>query len=412
MTNMPLFTPVTIGKRTAVNRMVINAMECNDADEKGNPTPKTYGRYEKLFQGSAGVIFLEAISVGYESRARKNQLSVLPHNKDALKSFVSALKKVNPEPLFIWQLTHSGELSQPDFSRRVCVKPLPGYEGDVLTESEVEEIIDRFAQGAKIAYDSGADGVDIKLCHGYLGTQILRPYNDREWKYGGSWDKRSRFAYDLYDRVREAVPDPDFLIGSKVTLWEGIPGGQGTAGPDTAVMDLTEPLDLVRGLEEHGAHFIMVSAGNPNLTVALAHPDRRIPEYAYLHHLFQQATRKVLKPETVVIGSAYSIFRDGNNNFPAAEKENKTLLYWANKNIREGLTDLIAIGRQSFADPLCPAKLRDGKAEEVSWCTLCDLCMELLVRQKHAGCVVYNREYAHILAESRKNEGNIEFKPV
>ena len=182
-TNM-LFTPIAIGKKEASNRLVINAMECCDADENGNPSPKTYRRYRRLFEGDAGVIFLEAITVTYESRARLNQLSIMPHNEKALQKFTKEMKSVNPKPIFIWQLTHAGELSSPEFSRRVCVKPLPGLGGDLLTEEEVDKIMDQFVLGAKIAYNAGADGVDLKLCHGYFGTQVLRPYNDRPWKYG------------------------------------------------------------------------------------------------------------------------------------------------------------------------------------------------------------------------------------
>jgi 2,4-dienoyl-CoA reductase-like NADH-dependent reductase (Old Yellow Enzyme family) len=59
----PLFREIKIGTRTSVNRIALNAMECNDADREGNPSELTYKRYRKAFQGNAGVIFMEAISV-------------------------------------------------------------------------------------------------------------------------------------------------------------------------------------------------------------------------------------------------------------------------------------------------------------------------------------------------------------
>ncbi|MGQ9622919.1 MAG: oxidoreductase [Candidatus Caldatribacteriaceae bacterium] len=405
-----LFTPIAIGPKKASNRFVINAMECCDADSEGNPSSRTYRRYERLFAGDAGVIFLEAITVSYESRARLNQLSIMLRNAKALERFIARMREVNPKPIFVFQLTHAEELSNPEFSRRVCVKPLPGLGGDLLSEEDVERIIDEFVLGAKIAHDAGADRVDVKLCHGYLGTQILRPYNDRPWKYGGPWEKRRQFAFKIYERIRREIDDPSFLLGSKVTIWEGIPGGQGCAGPDTAIMDLTEPLDLLRGLKERGANFILVSAGNPSLTIALAHPDKRIPDYAYLHHYFQREARKVLAPSVVTMGSAYSIFRDGQNNFLGVEREKSSLLFWGDKNIRDGVVDMVAIGRQSLADPFLPKKLMEGKAEEVRWCTLCDACMELLIRQENTGCVVYEKEYAEILRETRKKYGVLKFK--
>jgi 2,4-dienoyl-CoA reductase-like NADH-dependent reductase (Old Yellow Enzyme family) len=402
-----LFREVRIGTRTSVNRIALNAMECNDADKEGNPSELTYKRYKRAFEGNAGVIFMEAISVIEESRGRLNQLIGAPRNQPALKKFIAEMKSVNPKPLLFIQLTHSGELSEPQFSRRVCVKPLPGFGGDLLSEDEAEEIIDRFVLAAEVAHDSGADGIDIKLCHGYLGSQFLRPYNDRKWKYGGSWENRTRFAYEIYERTRKAINDPNFILGSKISAWEGFPGGFGTAGPDTPVLDLTEPIDLIKGLEDRGASYILQSAGSPSVTLALTQPDRRIPDYAYLHMSFQKAIKEALKPETVVIGSAYSVFRNGKNKFLAVNRDESSLVYWANKNIQDGICDMIAIGRQSLADSLLPAKLEKGKPEEVNWCTACDNCVEFLVRQQPVGCATYDKEYTKALRAIRKEMGKL-----
>jgi 2,4-dienoyl-CoA reductase-like NADH-dependent reductase (Old Yellow Enzyme family) len=405
----PLAQPLQIGPKTASNRFVINAMECCDSDESGNPTAATYERYTNLFNGDAGIIVLEAITVGYENRSREFQLSIMPHNQKPLEAFISKMREVNNKPLFIFQLTHSGELSHPAFSRRVCVKPLAGFGGDMLSEDDVDKIIDKFVLSAKIAHDAGADGVDLKLCHGYLGSQILRPYNDRKWKYGGPWENRRRFAYDLIEKVTAAVNDKNFLIGSKVSFWEGFPGGQGSAGPDTAIIDLTEPLDLIQGLEERGASFIIQSAGSPSITLALSQPDKAIPDQVYLHHTFSSAGKKVLK-KAVMIGSAYSVFNKGNNKLQAREKEQNTTVFWGNKNIRDGVTDMIALGRQSLADPLLPIKYLEGREDEIKWCTACDNCIEFLIRQKNVGCATYNKPYTLSLQEIRRAEGNLREK--
>jgi 2,4-dienoyl-CoA reductase-like NADH-dependent reductase (Old Yellow Enzyme family) len=405
--NDPVFQPIKIGPLTAANRFVINAMEGCDSDEEGNPTEKTYRRYRNLFEGGAGLIDLEAITVQYESRGRKNQLSVMPRNQKALTKLVEEMRKVNPKPLFVWQLTHAGELSHPGFSRRVCVKPLAGFGGEQIDEAYIDNAIEQFVTAAKIAHDSGADGVDFKNCHGYLDSQLLRPYNDRKWKYGGSWENRTRFTYAVYERIAKEVNDPKFVVGSKVSIWEAFPGGQGSAGPDSPIMDLRESLDLVKGMEARGAKFIIVSAGSPSITLAKSQPDKKVPDDAYLHMTFQKAVRDVLKPETVVIGSAYSVFNTGKNQLQARNKEENTLMYWANRNIREHVTDMIAIGRQSFADGQLPRKFAEGRESEIKWCTACDNCIELLIRQMPVGCTTYSREYTKALQEIRKKEGTI-----
>ncbi len=404
---MPLLEGVKVGRKVLANRIAINAMECCDADTGGNPTQTAFHRYERLARGNAGMIVVEALSVVDENLGRLHQLTALPQNQKGLTDLVSAMRRANPQPLIVWQLTHAGELSNPEFSERVCVKPFPGYEGRLLTEEEVDGILDKFVTAAKMAHDCGADGVDFKLCHGYLGSQLLRPFNDRKWKYGGSWANRTRFVYEFYERVAREIKDPDFCVGSKITVWEGLVGGQGSAGPDTPLLDLTETLELVRGLEARGAKFIIESAGNPSLTLPLVQTDKRAAEYGYLRFWFQKQLKAALKPSTVLIGSAYSIYRDGKNAFRGVKREESSFLYWANKNIRDGVCDLVAIGRQSLADPLLPAKLEAGREAEINWCTACDSCIEFLIRQKPVGCSTYERDYARELKEIRQEQGRL-----
>jgi len=406
-----LLNPIKIGNLKSSNRIALNAMECNDADSDGNPSKRTYERYEKYFKGGAGLIDLEAITVTNESRGRLNQLSVMPKNESSLKKFVKEMKKINNQAIFIWQLTHSGEISDPGFSRRVTVKPHADFGGELLSEDDIEDILEKFILSAKIAHECGADGVDFKICHGYLGNQLLRPYNDRKWKYGGSFENRTRFTFEGYERMKDEINDPNFIIGSKISFWEGFPGGFGSAGPDTAIMDFAEPIALVKGLQERGADFIIVSAGCPSITLALSQPDRRIPDQVYLHHTFQKIVNDNVNPETVVIGSAYSIFRDGKNNLqPKVPESEKSLKYWANKNISEGVCDMIAIGRQTLADCYLPKKMIEGREEDINWCTACDDCIELLIRQEAVGCVVHNKEAMKRLKDLRKKEGRLKWK--
>ena len=405
-----LLSPIQIGKRTAQNRFFMQAMESNEEDETGNPSQRTTDRYRVLARGEAGLVSLEAVSVTRESRARNNQMMIMEKNREPLREFVKNVKEANPKMLFVFQLTHSGELSNPNFSRRVTVKPLYGYGGDVLTEEEIDKITDDFVLASQIAHDAGADGVDLKLCHGYFGTQILRPYNDREWKYGGSWENRSRFAFDLVERIKKAVNDENFLVGSKISVWEGFPGGFGTDGPDSPIIDLTEPISLLQGLEERGAAYFIQSAGSPSITLSLTQATKDAPYFAYLHQYFAKELKKNLKPETVLIGSNFSPFRNGKNGLCAVEESKSALLPYGAQCVERGVVDMVGLGRQSFADPLLPLKLREGREEEIDWCTICDNCIELLIRQTEVGCSTYNKYFTDILVNVRKEKGKLSIK--
>jgi 2,4-dienoyl-CoA reductase-like NADH-dependent reductase (Old Yellow Enzyme family) len=402
-----LLSPIRIGTRKSANRFFAQSMECSDADGEGNPSELTLQRYEKLFRGEFGVVDLEAITITGENRARLDQLEIMPRNEKALTKFVGKLKEVNPDVLIVFQLTHAGELSNPDFSRRVTVKNVYGMEGDLLTEEEVDSFIDQFVLASKITQACGADGIDMKFCHGYLGSQILRPYNDRNWKYGGSWEKRSRFAYDLYERIRKEVNDKNFLIGSKVSLWEGFPGGFGSAGPDSPVMDMTEPLDFLKGLEERGAQYFVETIGNVHSSISFVEADKDHPYLSYLHIYFADLMRKHLKPETVVVGSHFSSFRGGKNKLLCISPENSSTFAMGSKLVEEGSMDMIALGRQSFADPATPRKLREGREHDIKWCTLCLNCLELMIRQTPIGCTTYNSYYTKILQDIRAEKGRV-----
>ncbi len=243
----------------------------------------------------------------------------------------------------------------------------------------------------------------MKLCHGYLASQFIRPYNDRKWKFGGSWENRTRFPYTIFERLQKEIKDNNFIAGSKISMWEGFPGGCGSAGPYTPIMDLTESIDLIKGIEARGAKFILVSAGTP-YTLALLEPVRKMPNDVYLHFGFQKIVKDVVKPETVVIGSAYSVFNNGNNEFQAVNRGESTLKYWGNKNIKDGVVDMIAIGRQALADSSLPVKMKEGKEDTIKWCRACDNCAVLLYEQRNVGCSTYDKEYGDDLRKIIKEK--------
>ena len=402
-----LAQPIKIGPRTAKNRFVIQPMECGDAINGGHLSPRAIERYEKLMEGDAGVIDFESITMQYDSRARTNQIALYPNDPEDIKEwgkFIKHLKDINPDPLLIVQLNHSGEISGGGDKIRYSVKPLYRYEGIEVTDEYADDVIKTMVETSKILYDLGADGVDLKFCHGYFGSQVLRPYNDRNWKYGGSWANRSRYAFDMVEKTRKAVPDENFLIGSKVSMWEGFPGGQGTAGPDSPIIDLTESIDLCKGIVERGASYILESTGAPTHTMELHMPWRDKPDDVYIHMSMAKYIKDAC-PDTVVMGGAYSVLNKGKNKLNAIYPEKNGLIYFGNYNIEHGNCDMIALGRQSLADPYLPKKCCDDKVEDIKRCVACDCCVELLIQQENVGCVVHNKPYTEVLKNCRATKG-------
>ncbi len=261
----------------------------------------------------------------------------------------------------------------------------------ILSDEEIEVIRERFVAAALLARRAGADGIDLKMCHGYLGGQLLRPANTKEGRYGGGFDNRTRFFRETLTRIKTEINDESFLLGCRFSFYEGIPGGFGTPGPQEVIEDSAEPLAFCRLAEETGVHFLNVSGGIPSITAELTRPTKAYPQGVYRQFGWAAQVKRAVGLS--VIGSAYSYLRDGRPDLSGPDGERKSLLYWACKNIAEGRTDLVGVGRQSLADPHFAKKVLAGEADRVDYCKSCGGCSILLGSQARVGCAVFDDLY-------------------
>jgi 2,4-dienoyl-CoA reductase-like NADH-dependent reductase (Old Yellow Enzyme family) len=392
--------PIAVGSRTAANRFVNQPMECNDGDERGNPTELTFTRYRELARGGAGIIIVESFAINYESRARKNQLNLSEEAAPLLERMVREMREINPSPLILFQINHSGRHSSPAFSKAVSLAPTAGPGVHILTEEDIERIGGEFVRAAVLARQVGADGIDFKHCHGYLCSEMLRPGNTRPDRFGGSFENRTRFFRETAEKLRKSAGGGEFLLGLRYSIYEGIVGGVGTSGPAEVIEDLTEPLAFARMAEEAGMDYINVSAGIPAIVGEIVRPTKSFPEGVYRH--FGWAARVKAEVKIPVIGSGYSYLRDGKNDLKEPDPARKSLLYWAEKNLRDGRVDFVGLGRQSLADPHFPRKILGGEPDPVRFCVACGGCSLLLRSQALVGCSAYNAFYREVLQKVRK----------
>jgi 2,4-dienoyl-CoA reductase-like NADH-dependent reductase (Old Yellow Enzyme family) len=395
-----LSSPIKIGKKTAPNRIVNQPMECNDGDDRGNPTELTFQRYRNLAEGGAGIIIVESLTINYETRSRKNQLKISEETAEGLKKLVKEIREVNDKSLIFFQINHAGRFCRGSFSKAISLYPTGDTNVHLLTGEEIENIGNRFVKAVVIAKQVGADGVDFKHCHGYLCGEMLRPANTRSDSYGGSFENRTRFFRKTVEKIKKAIGNESFLVGARYSFYEGIPGGFGTSGPLEVMEDLSEPLAFVKMMEELGMDYVNVSAGIPAITPEIVRPSKNYPEGVYRHFGWAKAVKNLVG--IPVIGSGYSYLRDGKNDLKEPDPSKKSFLYWAEKNLREGYVDMVGIGRQSLADPLFAKKILSGNDDKVNFCTACGGCSVLLRSQVEVGCTVYNDYYKEILKKIRK----------
>ncbi len=129
--------------------------------------------------------------------------------------------------------------------------PIFGRTPRALTVEEIEKIIQSFAEGVGRAQEAGFDGVQLHAAHGYLLSSFLSPRtNQREDRYGGSFENRFRIIKDIYEQARKKVSE-HFPILIKINTTDFLPDG----------MDLAEAIRVGKALSEIGFAAIEASGG-------------------------------------------------------------------------------------------------------------------------------------------------------
>src|SRR6266566_5239576 len=178
---------VTINGKRIGNRWAIQPMEGWDGTTSGGVTEELTRRWHRFGESGAKLIYGgEAMAVRPDGRANPNQLIINEENKAGLARLRETLVAAHQDhygktdDLVIgFQLTHSGRFCKPNDKFRM--EPRVAYrhpildkkfnvtsDAQVFTDAEIELLIECYIEAAQLAWDAGADFVDIKHCHGYL----------------------------------------------------------------------------------------------------------------------------------------------------------------------------------------------------------------------------------------------------
>ncbi|MEX2717587.1 MAG: hypothetical protein Q6353_022640 [Candidatus Sigynarchaeum springense] len=389
-----LASPLKLDQITIPNRLVAQPMERSAGTESGDFTPTLVDEYISLAKGHWGVLHLEAMTVMPAYKSRKGQLVASANTRGSLEALLRKMRAIAPDTMYVVQLTVPGVVAGEGLPRTTIIPAV--HEADpaikLLSDVEIDDLLESFKRAIDITIDAGVDGIDIKACHGYLGVEFLRPQNTRQGKYGGSFENRTRFHKELVIHAREAARlagKERFLLGSRISVAEYIAGGVGTAGPEEYIEDLGEVKSFVTNLCDWGANFVNITAGIPATQPEVTRPSKNVPWGIYNHFRLTKAIKDHLASvgkHPAVIGSAYTML-------------GKDLPRIATKNILDGAVDLIGLGRQVLADPEYPAKLFAGMDDEIHRCTGCGSCALLLRQQRHVGCTFYNKSFKNALKQ-------------
>ncbi|KAK2060071.1 NADH:flavin oxidoreductase/NADH oxidase [Colletotrichum caudatum] len=126
-----------------------------------------------------------------------------------------------------------------------------------MTVAEIQDVVRRFAQTAKLASDAGFAGIEIHGAHGYLLAQFMSDrINKRTDAYGGSPAARVRIVVEVIRAIREVVPKT-FCVGIKFNSVD-----------HQSQVELDACIEQLKLITEAGVDFLEVSGGtyeNPEM---------------------------------------------------------------------------------------------------------------------------------------------------
>jgi len=352
-----LFSEVKIGRVTLRNRIVMPPMVMCYASSEGEINEQVIAHFEARAKGGVGLIIVEASYIhpsgkGFESEVAIDRDTLIPR----LHMLTNAVK-VNGSAIAI-QLYHGGIQAHVDqpvgpsaIGRKVFPPPRTPRE---LTTSEVEEMVEYFANAALRAKMSGFDMVEVHGTHGYLIAEFLSPLtNKRTDKYGVD---RTLFATEIVKRIKEKC-GRDFPVIFRLAADEFEEGG----------ITVEYAKEVAKKLEVAGVDAFDVTGGTYDTT------DHIIPPVYYdkQGYFFNQAS-EIKKVVHVPVISGGMI----------------TDPIVADSAIKDGVVDLVFIGRQLIADPEWPNKVREGEVEDIRPCIACEQCIERIFFQEPVNCSV------------------------
>ena len=225
-----LFEPLRLGRELRLsNRLAVAPMTRVSATTDGHATAQMADYYEGFAAGGFGLVVTEGI---YTDKAYAQGYLFQPGladdaQRDAWRTVVDRVHAQGGR--IVAQLMHAGALSQGNPYRATSKGPsavLPKgqqmafYRGDgpyrmpeAMSDADIAEAVEGFAQAARRAQEAGFDGVEVHGANGYLLDQFLTVHtNLRQDRYGGSLDNRLRLTAEVIQAVRQATSG-SFIVG-------------------------------------------------------------------------------------------------------------------------------------------------------------------------------------------------------
>ncbi|KAF2435534.1 FMN binding oxidoreductase [Tothia fuscella] len=337
------------------NRLVKAALAENMAAKDHQPGPKFEKAYSEWAAGGWGGILTGNIMVDDRFCGSPGDL-IIDKNPplEKWKAYAAAIKSKGVPA--IAQINHPGRQApimsggtRSFFDKAIAPSAIPLNIGDNLiakaarvlvfgtpremSSEDIQITIRQFADASRFLAEAGFDGIELHGAHGYLIAQFLSPKsNHRNDAYGGSVEKRAKFAVETLQAIRRAVPK-GFTVGMKLNSADASQAGS-----------LEETLTQIRLITEVGIDFLEISGGsyeNPQMMQTSAVP-RKSARSSAREAFFLDFARAVRARFPKLILMVTGGFRSRKGMEAAVE---------------EGACDIIGLGRPSVVNPHWPKEI-------------------------------------------------------
>jgi 2,4-dienoyl-CoA reductase (NADPH2) len=354
-----LLEPITLDDLTLRNRVVMGSMHTGLEDRPWD-LPKLTAYAAERARGGVGLI----ITGGYSPTKRgwlkpfaaemTTRLQAMRHRDltDAVHAEGGAIAM---------QVLHAGRYAYHPFSVSPSAKksPITPFRPSALSSKGVDDTATAFARSVALARKAGYDAVEIMGSEGYLVNQFLAARtNDRTDEWGGTAEKRMRFAVEVVRRSRDLVPE-GFPIVYRISLLDLVEDGQ----------TWDEVVELAHRLED---------AGVTVLNTGIGWHEARVPT------IITQVPQGAWRSLTARLKAEVSVPVCASNRINSPDM--------AEEILATGGADLVSMARPLLADPYFVAKAAEGRADEINTCIACNqACLDQVFSNQHATCLVNPR---------------------
>ena len=386
-----LAQPLEIYGKRVKNRLCTQPMEGFDGFFDGTPSDCTFRKYRNFARGGVGLIWMESIAVNHYSKTCPRQLEL---NADTLPVFQRLIYDIHANaadgepPFVVCQLTFPGRGAFLD-TGAMNTHPIPKYiacdnpylpvgDAHIITDDEIESVVEDYVRGAHCAKAAGYDAVDVRACHGYFLNEILSAFTRENSRYGGSFENRTRMVLEIVDRINAEVGIP---IVSRLNACDLIPYpyGWGMKKDGSMEIDLEEPLKLAGMLIERGVKVLNISLGRnhvghiqgPGNVTDLYPKEHQLTSVAFFQDM--AAAFKKAYPEEIIMTGNFAWPRQFSAHIAAG-------------GIAAGRYDLAGFARMALANPnFADDILKRGGLDDAKGCVGCGRCGALCASTKVLG---------------------------